>query len=327
MIVKGQRKQDICSMDDILKHTKGGWDTFTSEIPNLKVGRAFKSPFHKDMHPSASLVYKGDMWFMKDWTTGEVYTAVKFIQKKYSLTFGQAIQKIAVDSGLANSQLPVYKPVQQPDIEHFEKEVAINCFYKKWGKRQKEFWENTEVDEKHCEKYNVLSVDQAAIKHSRIGMKKDEIVWAYHTEDGKIKLYFPEREKGERFKGNVRGKFMWNFNNIGQCEKLIVIKSVKDMLVSTILFPCTVATQNEDSKIFIPEVVKKLEGVGKQIFVFYGSDDQGKSESQKITKEHSWKWVNCPNEYLKEDINDAYSMVKKYSIKSLEELYKKKGIL
>jgi len=323
-MVKGRT---LISLEDVLKHTNGGWDVFSSEIKGLKVGAAFKSPLRKDNHPSVSLACRDGIWTLKDFSTGEVYSAIKFVQVKYNLTFQDAISKIAQDSGLKDVIGKVYKSVQMPDIQKLEKEIHFDFFPKKWTKRHFQFWEYTEVDEAHCKRYNTFAIKEAAINHTRIHIGKDEVAWAYVADNGKMKFYFPEREKGERFKGNIRGTHLWNFDNMEKCEKIVVIKSMKDLLVSTILFPCITATQNEDAKIFSPSIVKKLEEKGGKIYIFYGSDDQGKGESIKITKEHGWHWINTPNEYLP-DVNDAYSLCKKTkSNKALEELFRKKRII
>jgi hypothetical protein len=101
---------------------------------------------------------------------------------------------------------------------------------------------------------------------------------------------------------------------------------MKDLIVTSLLYPNVIATQAEAVKIFDEEVVRKINLVCKDIYIAYGSDDDGKKKSIEISKKFNWGWVNPPNEYLPE-INDFYSMVVKYGLESIEKLLKSKQIL
>lgn len=325
-MVKGVKRQ-LISWEDVLKHTNGGWDVFFVEIKGLKIGKPFKNPLRRDLHPSMSIICKEGVWLLKDFSTGNVYTSLKFVQQKYGLSFRQAIDKMALESGMMEGMEKVYIAVAPPIyVPSLEEIMPITYFKALWGKKAKEFWRNTGVTDEHCEKHNVFPVREAAIKNTRIPLKKGELVWAYDAGVGKIKLYFPERPKEERFKNNIKGSHLWNLKNIQKCNKLVVQKSVKDMLVTTLLFPCTIATQHEESGLFTDDIVEEIHKITDVVYISYGSDSQGVRESTKLSEKYGWKWVNPPKKFLPE-INDFYGLAKKHGLIAVEKLLKLKGVL
>ena len=77
---------------------------------------------------------------------------------------------------------------------------------------------------------------------------------------------------------------------------------------------------------FFLKILQKKTSFSNNIFISYGSDDDGKRKSIEISKEFGFKWINPPNQYLPE-VNDFYSLVVKYGIKELEKLLKYKNII
>lgn len=326
MAIKGPQKSSV-SLEDVLKHTNGGWDVFSSEIKGLKVGKAFKSPLRNDRSPSMSILCKDGVWMLKDFSTGDVYTSVTFVQKKYGLSFKDALNKMAMEAGMMKEKERIYEVQEMPIyIPSLEEMMPITYFKGSWGKKAKDFWRNTGVTEDHCIKHNTFLVQEAAVKHQKEYIGKNELVWAYDAGMGRIKLYFPERPKGERFKNNIKGSHLWNFENIRKCNALLVQKSMKDLLVTSLLFPCVIATQAEESNLFNAEIVEDIHKLTDTVYVSYGSDEQGVREGTKLSQKYGWKHVNPQKKHLP-DINDFYGMAKKYGLSSIEKLLKSKKIL
>lgn len=329
MPVTGEKIKPKITIEQILALTNGGWDTFVLEMGKFPVSKAFSHPLQKDKFPSGGIFQAEGVWFLKDFSGRlPTMTAIQFIQKKYTLSVSEAIDKICQDLGI-NQSTKVYKPIQiieKPPV-YEQSEIHIGFSERKWLKKHHEFWENTGVTKEHCDRYNTFAIKELAINRRKQKIGEDEICWAYYAENiDKVKIYFPEREKGQRFKGNVPGSYLWNIERIEKCGKLVVIKSMKDLLVTTTLFPCVVATQNESAAIFTDDIVDRIHGLSKNIFVAYGSDEQGVEQSTKLSEKYHWKWVNPPK-YLLPDINDSYSLVRQYGIEAWEECLKQKKIL
>lgn len=327
----GVIKKKRISVEEILAITQGGWDVFVKEIGRFPVCKSFKHPLKRDKSPSGAIFSREGIWFLKDFAGKfPTMTAIQFVQRKYSLDFKEAMDKICQDMGI-NPSTKEYKPIQifekAPIYE--QSDIHIGFSDTKWKKEHHLFWKNTEVTEAHCRKYDAYAVKECSINRKKVRMGLNEVVWAYYVEEiDRVKLYFPEREKKLRHRGNVPNNHIWNLHNVGECDKLIAQKSFKDLLVTTMLTPCVVALQNEDAKLFVnAETGPKLEKCGKEIFLAFGSDEHGVENSKILTDEYGYKWVNPPNKYLKEDINDAYSLAHKYGLKAWEECLKKKKII
>jgi hypothetical protein len=101
---------------------------------------------------------------------------------------------------------------------------------------------------------------------------------------------------------------------------------MKDLIVTTLIQPCTIATQAEAVKIFDNETVKKINHISKRPFVWYGSDWDGVKKCKEITDTNKWRYINTPKHLLPE-INDVYGYVKKFGIKQLEEFMKSKKVI
>lgn len=319
-MIQGKEKQ-FFTADDIMFLTGGGYDIYIYYLG--EVSRIMQRPWgKKEKKLSWGIFRRENVWFWKDQATEESGTAIHFVQKKFSLSFKEAINKIVDDLSLKNpEQRKVYVRPLQEEAEI----VKIKFTDKPFEDRHHKFWHP--VTEDICKSYNCFAVKDAAINGKRVAINKDELVFAYHApeEDG-VKLYFPERERTERFRNNVSYHYLWNFSNISKCEKLIIQKSVKDMIFTSLVTPCVIATQAEGIKIFNEDVVNKINSITDSPWIWYGSDWDGVQKCKRITDTNNWKYINTPKDLLPE-INDVYGYVKKFGIKSLEDFMKLKKLL
>jgi hypothetical protein len=324
-MIKGKVKDDFVSYEDILKNTSGGYDIFMYYQGG--VPKVCKRPWGRDNHPSFGFFPYEGVWFWKDIAKEETGTAIDYVMRKFGLTFSEARDKILYDFGWSKRVNPTpVKIVWEPSVETSEPDEILFTS-KPFTPKHHAFWNCAGVSEADCKKMECWAVKDLSIKKRIIRFKKDEIVFAYYApEEKRVKVYFPEREKEKRFKNNVSYYYLWNARNVSQCDNLIVQKSMKDLIVTSVITPCVIATQNESVQVFNEEVVGKISSLAKNIFVSYGSDTDGKEKSIKITKKYGWKWVNTPNHMLP-DINDVYLMAKTYGIGEVEKLYKSKGII
>lgn len=328
-MIKGIKTDETSvTVDEILFKTNGGYDIFRHYLGN--VGRIMQRPWGKKEHKlSWGIFPKEGVWFFKDQAWEETGNAIHFVQKFFGISFKEAIDKIKYDFGIAPvkniiNTTPVIITWEKPDIE--KEYMDIGVITKPFSKRHHEFWNSAEVSEDHCKKYNCFSVGKLAINKKFIPLKPNEIVFGYFAEDEKAwKIYFPERPDA-KFKNNVSGHYLWNYNNVPECDDLIIQKSMKDLIVTTMLTPCVVATQNESVGIFDEEMISKINKITKTPWVWYGSDWDGVKKCKKITDTNNWKYINTPKNLLPE-INDTYGYSQKFGLKGLEEFMKLKKLL
>lgn len=325
-MVKGKQKEEFMKIEEIYKLTSGGYDIFKYYLGNI--AKIMNRPWGKrEKKLSWGVFPVNGIWFWKDAATGDTGTAVQFVEKYFDLSFTEARDKICWDFGLGGKEKnvsPVIITWEKPNIERDY--TIIECKFQPFAKKHHEFWNAAGVTEEHCKKYNTFAVKTLAINKRRVNLRRDEIVFAYWApEENSFKIYFPEREDN-RFKNNVSGHYLWNFSNIQECDNLIIQKSMKDLLVTTLITPCCIATQNESSGIFDEEMVGKINSITKTPWIWYGSDWDGVKKCKAITDTNKWKYINTPKNLLPE-INDAYSFVKKFGIKALENFMRSKKLI
>jgi hypothetical protein len=341
-MVRGAKKRspEFLTSDDILQRTSGGYDIYMYYLG--KASRIMQRPWgKKEKKLSWGIFPYNGLWMWKDQATEEAGTAIQFVEKYFGLSFQDACNRIAWDFQLKPDVKEVRstaKIITWDEPTEEDKEYApISFSSKPWEKEHYEFWDGTDVTPNHAEKYYTFAVRDLAIKRRKFKLKPNEVVWAYYCpEEDAVKIYFPERGQDEfnpKFRNNVSGNHLWNYENLinkcpDGCEKGILQKSMKDLLVTTLLTENVICGQNEQSKLFTSQfTIDKVQKLFKNVWVSFGSDPDGVLKSQKITAQTGWNWVN-PSKELLPDINDFFSLAKAYkSLKPVEDLLKYKSYL
>lgn len=317
-MIKGKQKTELLTADEVLMRTGGGYDIYRYYLGN--VGRVMPRPWGKDNHPSWGIFPYNGIWMWKDQAKEDSGTAIQFVEKYFGLSFGEAMAKICWDFGINNGREINAKPVkinwERP--EEVEKDYcSIKFDDKPFEKRHHEFWNIAEASEEHCRKYDCYAVKSLAIDGKRVGIRKDEIVFAFYVPElDSAKIYFADRKKENKFKNNVPYRHLWHFDKIQQCDDLIVQKSPKDLIITALITPCVTATQNESIKVFNEDIVGKINSVTKTPWIWYGSDDDGVKKCKTVTGANKWKYINTPKALLP-DVNDTYSFVRFHNEQSM----------
>lgn len=322
-MIKGKKIITI-DADDLLYYTNGGRDVYEKYIG--KVSKIMKRPWGTDNHPSWGVFRSDGVWLWKDSATGECGTAIQAVQKLFNLTYRDAIAKIAFDFELTDKPVisdKVYE-MQKYEPKKYAHITAEVCRFKDYHHR---FWNAAEVNEDWCKKNHCYATTRLYVNRRRVVINEKEPVFVYLADDiDKVKVYFPEREKGGRFKTNVPSTYLWNYHKLDRNDKTVIHKSNKDSIVFSLLHPHNLISQSEASEIFTEENMERINAISEETWLFYGSDEQGVKTSKTITSKTGWKYINTPANMLP-DINDVYSYVKKHGLKELENFCKTKGLL
>jgi hypothetical protein len=322
-MVQGNKKINI-DLDDLLFYTDGGREIYEHYLG--RISRLMHRPWGTDAHPSWGVFPNEEgIWIWKDLATEEKGNAISFVQRLFELSYADALSKVYFDFDLGSKEVisdRVYK-VQKSQPKKYKHITAITT---KFSKRHHEFWNAAEVTEDLCKAHNCFAVKKLAIDRVVFPIKPEERVFVYYANDiKKVKVYFPDRQGMDRFRTNVQYSYLWEYSTLKPCDKLVIHKSMKDLIVFSQLFPNNIATQNESIKIFDEETVNKINQISPEPWVFYGSDNDGVRKCTEITNTNGWKYINTPKEELPE-VNDIYGFVKKHGLKKLEEFIKLKGL-
>lgn len=304
--------------------TNNGRSIFEKELGEIS-NKCINSPLRIDKNPSFSIFMANNgLWMYKDFSTEDSGTALKFLMKKYNFTYQEAVEYVKkgnFNSGI--SKISSYNSIKR------ELEVEFNDI--SFTKKHHQYWNNYELSEEFVKSKYVYACDKYAINGKVKKVPDDRILFVYFAPDiEQCKFLFLGEKvtKEEKWRSyNIPNTYLWGYSELENtiCDKLFVSKSYKDQLVLNYLGYCAISTQNEDAQIMLKSGnVNKINKLSKEIYVGFGSDEQGKNESIKITQATGWYWVNTPNYTLKYGINDFAEYAKEFGINTLHKEIEKR---
>lgn len=326
-MIGGTIKPTHLSVEEILQQTSGGYDIFM--LYEGRVKPSMKRPWGRDDSPSWGIFLYNGLWFWKDLATEESGTAVEYVKRKFGLTLKQAKERICWDFNLNGGRNIVTKVVQWQAPETEEKEyIHLEFTPQPFQKKHHEFWNKAGVSEPHCNKYECWAVKDYTRGNRKIRIPEEEIVFGYYEPTTQsCKLYFPMRKGQNRFRTNTPYHTLWNAHNMeAEQERLLINKSNKDMIVAALFLPEVVCTTSEAVKIFNDEVVESISIISDNVFVGYGSDEDGRAKSAKLHTLFGYKEL-YPDESLLPQINDFYSLACNKGVEAVEQLFKQKELI
>lgn len=315
------------------------YDIFKFYLPKISLGKKINSPMpgRKDDTPSFVISQKYGNIYYTDYGDSRYYgDCIKFVMQLFNLSFSGALVQIDKDFGLgilspAKDYKSIISSYSQPTLSD-SGEVSIECTYKKFTKEAHDWWNAYHLSEDYLKNRNTLQVKQLFIGRQKFPIPYGEIVFTYITEDGKKKIYRPtvprsvkkeDQWKLWRFRSNIPFDYMFMDINPKNCKKILVLKSRKDELVSSLITDCVSSVQAESIACFSDKNLKLLKD--KEVFLGFGTDEQGKRESKLITSTFGWKHYNTENKYL--PLNDIAEVAKGYGLEVVEKHFKLKGII
>ena len=187
-------------------------DIYRREFGQISIGVSICSTLRRDRSPSLCF-YNGDDGQMRhidhSYPTDPRYSGdwVNLITSKYGLTYQQAIQKVAQDWGLIDRSHE-YKP-RKVEEQVTEKEVRKPCeIHVRVGRMRKidiEYWAQYGIDEVTLKQEQIYRLIECSINRVIHPIEPNELAYVYRFEDDKMKLYFPQRTKKDKWKSNVPG--------------------------------------------------------------------------------------------------------------------------
>lgn len=309
-------------------------DVYGREVGNIPLGQSICSPLRKDRNPSMWL-FKGDDGQLRHcdgaYPNDPRYSGnwVNLIMSKYGLTFQEAVQKVAQDWGLID-RAGEYKPRKVEDTS-VEKEVRKPCeIHVRVGRMRKmdlEYWAQYGISESDLKQEQIYRLIECSVNRVMCPIEPNELAYVYRFEGDKLKLYFPQRIKKDKWKSNVPGTYVEGLERLNGQEKVIVSKSRKDRICLQRLLPevLVLNVQAERKTAFTEAFRKQIEG--KEIYVNFDADSPGKENSLAITKEFGYKHINVPDACLVNGVKDFSDMVRVYGEEEVIKFMKSKKMI
>ncbi len=333
-MIKGKKRERLTK--EVILQKIGEYDIYKAFSPKFVLGRRFSSPMpgREDDNPSFIINHKYGNYFHCDYGESKYYgNAFDFVMQLKGCDFLTALKLIDTELGLGiSAPLKDWKATissyKQPEIKD-EQETHIECTHQRFTVEAHKYWNAYHLSEDYLKNRLVYQVKTLYINRQKFHLPWGEIVFVYLTPEGKMKIYRPTVSRKSkdpnvwRFRSNVPFTYISNWEHLKDCKKVLVTKSKKDELVTSLLTDCVGSTQAESIACFSEETIEGLKD--KTVYLNYGSDDQGKRESKLITSSFGWKHYNTEDKYLPH--NDIAEVVKYHGLEIIEKHMKLKKII
>lgn len=281
------------------------WKNYCRNFEN--VDKSFKSEFYSDSNPGCRIYQttNGRLRY-KDFGTGENYSVIEYIQKKYSCTFTECLNIISNDFNISNNIITINK--QQPLLQLEETitqrpKTKIDIITKPFTIVDYNYWNQYGIPLTLLEEYNVFPCKYVSLikgdKITNFEYSNSNPIYAYRfVNDGEYsyKIYFPLADK----------KYKWLFNG-GSAKDiegydqlrlhgniLILTKSLKDCMCYRVLGYDAISLQGETNKLeynFVQKLLKRFD----KIIVNYDNDPEGIKGSERLNSQYGFEYFFIDN--------------------------------
>lgn len=333
MTIYGKKKTEL-TRENILKLITQ-YDIYRLYMPNKwELNKVCHSPFRRDNEKSFIIGTKFGEITHKDFADSNIKgNCFSFVQQLLQCNYIEALKAIdrdfslGISTGTTSKHTTIVTTYEQPIIE--EKQYSnIQCITRKFTNSELHYWSNYYQDIEDLKANNVFSISKIFLNKERFNLS-DELRFGYFYNNEHWKIYTPfsKNPKMKWMPNNVPLVTLEGKENIIQCDTAIITKSKKDMMVLKKVYPCVCAVQNESSACFSEENVLFLKDNSEKQVLCFDSDKAGVSNSQLITKQYDFGYLNVPRNYLSDGINDFADLGKEYGIETIKKILKKKKLL
>jgi len=283
------------------------------QIFSYYIGRDFKSgvvmnsPLRKDDKPSFSIFSdrKGTLRF-KDFGTGESGDCFTFIQRLFQIDFYSSLIRINEDFKLdlmyskRNVVVPPYSGfVTAIKALKFDAKKPIGVKIQPYTFIDEHYWDKYGIDTKVLKFYNVFSCKCIFIGETVVGYyKNNDPIYGYlfHKDDTYTwKIYRPLSLTGHKWMSNTNRTVFQGWDQLPPYgDKIVVTKSLKDVMVLRTLGFISVALQNEITSIK-DTVAHELYERFNDIYILNDFDLTGVIGANKLRKKYGFKPIFLQN--------------------------------
>ena len=268
---------------------------------------------------------KSGVLYMHDFATGEHLDCWNLVMKMFNVNYYQALEIIAKDFCLVESNIVKTKPVIVPEIKETESAI-IQVQIKSFTQKELDWWQQFGINKKILKKYHIYSLQYVFLNGElRFTSSEKCPIYGYYFGKDKNskelwKIYFPfNKEKGIRFINNLPKKVLQGYHQLPKTGDLLIItKSMKDV-ASMYGFGITAVSTPSESTFISDKQLGEFKSRFKHIVVLYDSDRPGKHNLWLIRKKYpELNYFVLPNN-LEKDFTDTLKVI---GVDKMKELIK-----
>ena len=294
------------------------YDIYKYYIGNdIKLNFIISSPLRSDKHPSFGIFKSaktGNLLF-KDLSTGISGNCIHFVMNLFNITYFAAIKKVWFDI-ILNRVHKTTTGIEIDKIKSTSTEILVNK--RNWSKTDDDYWSQYGITREYLKRFKVHPINYYSI-NSEIApaiYSNTSPMYAYFIFN-KIKIYRPYEDKTFKWRTNATCYDIQGYEQLpDKCEHIIITKSLKDVIVLTMLGYNAIAPNSENHT--IPEVIidklRKDKGTTK-FTIFYDNDEAGMKAAEKLL--NKYEYFN--NIFIGEECKDISDYVKEYGLNKAKE--------
>lgn len=260
--------------------------------------------FHRESTPSMCVnLVKG---IFKCFGCGVGGDGITFVQKKYNLTFYEALQVISNDMGLSSIN---YKKVPLevlgiPLAQIKNIPTTIQIKERSWLTKDVAYWKQFGISKELCIRYNIYPISHYWVNDYMFIIKAGELAYAF-LEKGKFQIYQPYADKSKKWFSNT-GQMVYGYDQLPPYgELLIITSSKKDILTLTSLGYNAVSPNNEGTALPV-DTYEDLNNRFDRIVIFFNNDHQGLKAAHLMGEDLGLDFIYIPMDYKETDPSDFH---------------------
>lgn len=295
-------------------------DLFNFYFGEVDLNRTYPSVFRVDKRPSTGFFVNNEGRLVyNDFATDEKYNSIEFVQKKYELNYGQALDKIADDFKIKDggASMDRTKAATLPAKRSKKYEVRIG----RWTVGELNYWKELFITEQELKDRFIYPLRRIKVNGFEIPNEHNYLKFLYlvkYKDEEYIKVYSPN-DPDYKWMGNVPGYALFGYNELDfSTDTLLIAKSQKERLIFLKFFKEVVALQSERVSAISKEDMELFRSKYKRIIYFGDNDTTGLRVVNEF-KEAGIESINYPEHFLtKFKIKDTGDFVKKWGLDNLK---------
>lgn len=313
-----------------------GLDVFRYYCTPFKtLNKPFCSELRKDKSPTCSVACFNSKFIYKDFATGDTYDEVSYIQRKYNLSFIEALAVINRDFNLdlqsnvqPNAQPTMMYfgvPDKSIDVGKLEKESTyIKVKIRNWNPdSDKKYWKDKYgYSNKQLRYFNVHPIQYFWINERMYSCKGNSYAYYLGKEGDRDiwKIYQPLEDKSKKWFSNANKCHIQGDKQLPETgDRLFITSSLKDIITLRKLGFYAVAPSSESTPLDLDKI-EEYKKRFKELVIFYDNDEPGIVAANKHSKLYDCRYIMIP---ILSNLKDPSDYVEEYGYNKLKELIEK----
>lgn len=286
----------------------------------------FNSPLREDNIPSLALYFhktNQNVLMFRDCVTKDCGDFVVLVMKLFSISYRDALWKIAYDLGISQFDVQVTK--QQIEYTRLirKERVQLGIKIRPWQVKDKQYWSSFGISKSTLIKFNVYPISHVFYNDTAVAVTS--LAYCYvEQKDGEVsyKIYQPLEVKQRKWINNANYSVHQGYTQLpNEGELLIITKSLKDVMSLHDCMQIPAIGLQSESVMMKQSVMDEYQQRFTKVICLFDNDDAGVKLSNEFTARYGVPHFLVPRLPKVTDFSDLVKVVgKEEAIKTTKKL-------